>query len=75
MAIGNALMTNSPLKATSKKIANATATTIYQVPEGLVINLIKEILGHSGLTLSVEFVPNHGLDESAEASAQFKLER
>lgn len=58
-----------------QKIPNATATTIYQVPEGLVINLIKEILGHSGLTLSVKFVPNHGLDESAEASAQFKLER
>ncbi|AVJ30273.1 T6SS effector BTH_I2691 family protein [Achromobacter spanius] len=56
-------------------VPGATTTRIYQVPGGLVINLVKEIVGHSGLALEVKFVPNHGLDESAVASAQFFLKR
>jgi len=56
-------------------VPGATTTRSYQVPGGLVINLVKEIVGHSGLALEVKFVPNHGLDESAVASAQFFLKR
>lgn len=56
-------------------VPGATTTRIYQVPGGLVINLVKEIVGQEGLALEVKFVPNHGLDESAVASAQFFLKR
>lgn len=49
--------------------------TCYLVAGGLVLHLKREVSDIYKMVLSVDYKPNLGLDEGADASAQFELER
>lgn len=47
----------------------------YEIPGGLVLNFRKEVPNQRATTLEVCYQPNFGLDEKAEASNRFLLEK
>ncbi|WP_342705781.1 hypothetical protein OHZ10_21910 [Burkholderia arboris] len=49
--------------------------TCYDTPSGLVLHYKKEVREVDRMALTIDYKPNQGLDESAQAKEQFQLER
>jgi len=61
--------------ADQNKVSIAGEPTIYIVEKGLIAHFKNDMQNYSNLVLDVIYKPNEGLDENAEAPANFVLER
>ncbi|MBY4709829.1 T6SS effector BTH_I2691 family protein [Burkholderia cepacia] len=66
---------NNPRGPGGKSVVIASIPTCHLVAGGLVLHFKNEVTDIYKMALDIDYKPNQGLDESADATAQFELER